>query len=91
MPNSLDLTRGPWTRENLEEMWESMRAVLPQDAFRDFRSYVPFTDGEGETVAYVLPADPGGASGRSAWTRRTWGTGTIFWRPCSTSTATTSP
>ena len=45
------------TREDLEEMWESMQAVLPKDAFRDFRSYVPFTDGEGETVAYVLPAD----------------------------------
>ena len=57
MPNSLDLTHGPWTREDLEEMWESMQAVLPKDAFRDFRSYVPFTDGEGETVAYVLPAD----------------------------------
>ena len=38
-----------------------MQAVLPKDAFRDFRSYVPFTDGEGETVAYVLPADPGGS------------------------------
>ena len=61
MPNSLDLTHGPWTREDLEEMWESMQAVLPKDAFRDFRSYVPFTDGEGETVAYVLPADPGGS------------------------------
>ena len=61
MPTSLDLTHGPWTREDLEEMWESMQAVLPKDAFRDFRSYVPFTDGEGETVAYVLPADPGGS------------------------------
>ncbi len=59
MPNSLDLTHGPWTREDLEEMWESMQAVLPKDAFRDFRSYVPFTDGEGETVAYVLPGRGG--------------------------------
>lgn len=32
MPNSLDLTHGPWTREDLEEMWESMQAVLPKDS-----------------------------------------------------------
>lgn len=60
IPNSLDLTRGPWTREELEGLWAFMRGVMPQGAFEDFVRFSLFTDGEGETMAYVLPRDGNG-------------------------------
>ena len=59
MPNSLDLTHGPWTREDLEEMWESMQAVLPQGRLSGLSGYVPFTDGEGRRWPMCCPPTPG--------------------------------
>lgn len=60
IPNSLDLSHGPWTQVELEELWTAMRDALPPGAFADFQRFNLFTDGEGETMAYVLPRDPGG-------------------------------
>ena len=56
-----------------------------------FGAMCPLRTARGETVAYVLPADPGEPVGDLPGPGGHGGTGTIFWRPCSTSTATTSP
>ena len=58
--NSLDLSHGPWTQEDLEALWQTMIHILPEGAFDSFIRFCLFTDGEGETMAYVQPWDSRG-------------------------------
>lgn len=60
MPDTLDLSHGPWTQEELEALWQTMRDMLPEGAFTDFIRFYVFTDGEGETMAYVMPRTSSG-------------------------------
>lgn len=48
---------GAWTEAELFGLWEEMRALLPEGAFDRFGRLTFFTDGPGETMAYVLPLD----------------------------------
>lgn len=57
LANSLDLSHGPWTQEDLEVLWGKMVSILPDGAFDSFIRFCLFTDGEGETMAYVQPWD----------------------------------
>ena len=52
---------GGWTEEQLLALWEDMNTVLPEGAFDDFDRLTFFTDGPGETVAWVWMTDQEGA------------------------------
>lgn len=49
-----------WTEEDFLDLWDQMRAMLPQGAYDDFSRFTVFTDGESNTLAYVAPADSQG-------------------------------
>lgn len=57
MADTLDLTHSLWSQEELEQLWQTMLEVMPEGAFDDFIRFCVFTDGEGETMAYVMPRD----------------------------------
>lgn len=49
-----------WEEKELLELWEGVCGWMPENAFDHFDQLVFFTDGEYETVAYVVPLDAGG-------------------------------
>lgn len=52
---------GSWSEEELLALWDYTVALLPEGAFQDFARLSLFTDGEGETMAYVYAMDARGA------------------------------
>lgn len=52
---------GGWSEEQLLALWEDMTGILPEGAFDDFDRLTFFTDGPGETVAWVWMTDQEGA------------------------------
>lgn len=61
-----DWDRFSYERSDAEELWNSVRSVLPEGALDDFKEFHLFTDGDYETVAYVYWDNTGG-------TARDWG------------------
>lgn len=55
-----DFMKAQWSEEELLDLWEQMLELLPEGAFDDFDQLTMFTDGPGETVAYVWAMDDGG-------------------------------
>ena len=51
-----------WTEEALMVLWQDMTGLLPQGAFADFGRVTFFTDGPGETVAWVQALDEAGGT-----------------------------
>ena len=43
------------------DLWEQVKAMLPSGSLDAFQRFTVFTDGEEEILAYVVPADDGGA------------------------------
>lgn len=49
-----------WTEEDLMVLWKDMSDLLPEGAFADFKRLTFFTDGPGETTAWVQAMDDPG-------------------------------
>lgn len=48
---------GGWVEADYLALWDQMRAILPEGAYRDFTRFTVFTDGVDETLAYVNRSD----------------------------------
>ena len=51
---------GGWAEEQLLALWDDMTSILPEGAFDDFDQLTFFSDGPGETVAWVWMTDQKG-------------------------------
>ena len=90
MPNSLDLTHGPWTREDLEEMWSRCRPSSQRTPFGTFGAMCPLRTARGDG-GLCAARRPRGSQWEICLDPADMGDRDYFLRPCSTSTATTSP
>lgn len=52
--------RGGWSEEDFQDLWEQMRAMLPEGAYENFGRFTIFTDGTYNTLAYVSAMDSRG-------------------------------
>lgn len=52
---------GSWSEDELLDLWDYTVALLPEGAFQNFARLHLFTDGEGETMAYVYAMDARGS------------------------------